>query len=116
MNIGLILLIVALSAGLTSGYTNRVIAREENGIEILNTQNIFRSITGTIGFFALIAVIIWGFINLTWWWVVLAFLGVSLFIVPVLFGGRERISIMLGIQPVFDIVCIGLAIYLWVVL
>lgn len=114
MNTGLAWLVLALSAGLTAGYTDRVLARSI-GIEALNAQRgMFRSVVGAIGFVALVGAFIWGFVHLTWWWVVLAFLGVSLLVVPLVFGGRSRIPLMYMLQPLFGIVCIGIVIYLWV--
>ena len=114
MNAGLILLIVALSAGLTSGYTTRVLVRGPEGLEILYTRSWFRSVVGALAFVGILAALIWGLMNLTWWWVVLTFFGVSLLIVPLLFGGSERLPLMLAIQPALDVVCVGVVAYLWV--
>ena len=108
----LVWLILALTAGLTSSYTTRVMAR--GGIEALDSQGMFRSAVGVLGFFALVGALIWGFIRVSWWWVILAFLGVSLVIAA--FGGRERIALMLAAQPILDIACIGIFVYLCVVL
>ena len=113
MNIGLLILIGALSAGLTAGYTTRIISRTPDAIEILNSQGIFRSAVGALGFISILATLIWGFINLTWWWIILAFLGVSLFVVPILHGGRERFSLMFHLQPIFDVISITLCLVLW---
>lgn len=116
MNAGLLILIGALSAGLTAGYTTRIISRAPDAMERLNSQGIFRSAIGALGFISILATLVWGFINLTWWWVILAFLGVSLFIVPILHGGTERFSIMFYLQPVFDVISIALCLVLWFVI
>lgn len=112
MNLGLILLVLALSAGLISSYTTRVWMRSPDGRAILHDQSAFRGVVGSVGFVAILAAIVWGFMNLTWWWVVLTFLAVSLFVVP-LAVSRNTSGLMLSIQPVFDIACIGLTAVLW---
>jgi len=83
------------------------------GPEILHTQGFFRDIVGTLGFIAILGAIIWGFVNLPWWLVVLSFLGISFFLVPVVFGNRERLPLLIAAQPLFDIVCIVLVAILW---
>jgi hypothetical protein len=113
MNLGLVLLTLALVAGLISGYTSRVWQRSPDGLNMIHGQSIIRGTIGSAGFIAILAAIVWGFMNLTWWWVILSFLGVSLFIVPLVVN-LNTIGVMWIAQPVFDIACIGLTAYLWV--
>ena len=112
MNLGLVLLISALAAGLISGYTTRVWLRSPDGLDMIHSQSIIRGTVGSAGFIAILAAIVWGFMNLTWWWVMLSFLGVSLFVVPVVVN-RNTVGAMWLAQPVFDIACIALTAYLW---
>ena len=112
MYLGLVLLILALTAGLISGYTTRVWLRSPDGLEMAYSRSIIRGTIGSAGFIAVLAAIVWGFINLTWWWVILSFLGVSLFVVPVVVN-RNTVGAMWLAQPVFDIACIALTAYLW---
>ena len=114
MNQELVILLIALSAGLTAGYTTRVLARSPEGINFIKNQNLIISLIGTLAFPAILSVVVWGFINLIWWWVILSFLGVSLLVVPVLFGGGQRLPLMIKIQPILEIIVISLATYLWV--
>lgn len=113
MNLGLLLLIGVLSAGLISGYTTRVWMRAPEGVEMLRSRSVLRGSIGSLGFIAILAAIVWGFIHLTWWWVILSFIGVSLFIVPLVVN-QNTLGAMLLAQPFFDIICFGLTIYLWV--
>ena len=113
MNIGFIVLILGLIAGLTAGYTTRVMARSPEGMAYIQMRNLFVSILGAIAFPALLAVIVWGFIYLPWWWVVLSFFGVSLLIVPILFGGVQRLPFIIKVQPAMEIVVICSAAFLW---
>lgn len=113
MDMGLVWLVAALTTGLTSSYTTRTVVRSSGGLQLLDTQGLFRAVVGTLGFFAVLAVIVWGFVSLPWWWVVLAFVGVSLFVVPLVFGGRGRLPLMHAAQPVFDMATIAFATYLW---
>lgn len=114
MNVGLLWLLAGLSTGLTSSYTTRVMTRSGLDGDVVDTYGLFRVTAGAFGFFAVLAILAWGFVNLPWWWVVLAFLGVSLAVVPLAFGGRGRIPVMVAIQPVLDVASIGIAVYLWV--
>jgi len=75
-------------------------------------QSLLRGTIGSAGFIAILAAIVWGVINLTWWWVVLSFLGVSLFIVPLVVN-LNTVGVMRLAQPVFDVACIALTAYLW---
>lgn len=84
-----------------------------DGVATLNTQPIYRSIFGAIGFFSIIAIVVWGFINIPWWQVILGFLGVSLFVVPVVVQ-RGWLSFLILAQPIFDIGVLIAAIYAWV--
>jgi hypothetical protein len=115
MSVGFGVLLLSLIAGLTSGYTTRVMARSPEGLAFIHTQNLFLSSMGAIAFPALLSVIVWGFMYLTWWWVVLSFLGVSLLLVPAFFGRRiQRLTLMLKVQPFLDAVTIGSAVFLWI--
>ena len=67
MNLGLVLLISALTAGLISGYTTRAWLRSPDGLEMAYSRSIIRGTIGTAGFVAILAAIVWGFMNLTWW-------------------------------------------------
>lgn len=110
MNIELIILIVVLFCAVMSGYTTRVASRGLGG-SILS-QNAFKVISGVLGLLSLIAVVVWGFINIEWYWVVGSFLLISAIIVPMLMN-KSTFSLWFLVQPILDITCICGACYLW---
>lgn len=114
MPVDWIVFIAALTVGLISGYTTRVLTRGVHGQVMLDHQPLWRAAAGAFGFFALVAALIWGFVHLTWYWVIAAFLGVSLFVVPLAFGRRlPFFSFWISVQPLLDVACVGLSAYLW---
>jgi len=112
MELQFILLVVAMAAGQVSSYTTTVLSRGGESIAALDRQGAIRSILGFAGMAATFAVVIWGFMNLTWWWVVLVFLAVALFIIPRLVS-RSTLPLMTVMQPILDIICISITAYLW---
>lgn len=113
MNFGVVLLILALAAGGISGYTTRVWLRVIHVETLVSQGGLYRQIVGSLSFVAMLAALVWGFVFLTWWWVILIFLGVSIFLIPLVVT-RDSAGFMLGIQPLFDTICIVLTVYLWV--
>ena len=105
--------LTGLTLGLTSSRVTLVIAR--GGIDLLYTQAMWRSALGALGTPAIAAVIIWGFVYLTWYWVLAAFVAISLFVVAPIITQRT-LPAAFSVQPFLDIACIAIAIYLWFVL
>jgi hypothetical protein len=121
MDTGLIVVIVALATGFASGYITLASVKKAFGLKGVNPVVYARGPSGdvltTFNILAIVAGIIWAFLNLTWWWVVLAIVGLY-FVVPVviqvLFGGIERVVLMRRVQPLLEIICIIAASYLWI--
>jgi len=112
MSLGLVLFVLTLTAGGISGYTTRVWLRVTQVDVLVSQGGAYRQIVGALSFPALLGALIWGFIYLTWWWVILIFLGVSIFVVPLVVTS-DSAGLMFGIQPLFDTICIVLTAYLW---
>jgi hypothetical protein len=70
--------LAGLTLGLTSSRITLLIAR--GGIDLLYTQPIWRSALGALGTPAIAAVIIWGLVH-PWYWVLSAFIAISLFVI-----------------------------------
>ena len=102
-----------LILGLPSSRVTLVIAR--GGANLLSMQPLWRSILGAIGTPAIAAVIIWGFVYLSWYWVLAAFFAISLFIVAPIIT-QETLPLAFAIQPLLNAACAAIAVYLWFVL
>jgi len=114
MEAGIVLLTLAMVTGQLSSYTTAVLGRGRGGVAVLNNQGLVRSLIGFVGMIATFAVIVWGFFNVTWWWVILLFLAISILVIPATFRrGSGRIPLMIAIQPILDIACISITAYLW---
>lgn len=116
MNIepSLILFLTALSIGLLSGYITRITARGTGGRPELHNQHSIRLFLGALATAALIGNIVWGLAYLPWWITPLAFLAISLFIVPRVIGTRmERYGLLYRGQAALDGIQILLVLYLW---
>lgn len=107
---GWILFLVGLTLGLTSSRVTLVIAR--GGIDTFYMQPAWRSALGALETPAIVAVIIWGFVYLTWYLILAAFIAVSLFIVGPAVTHRTLPAAFLA-QPLLDIACASIAVYLW---
>lgn len=64
-------------------------------------------ILGAIGTVAFFSLIVWGFLNLTWWHVILTFVVVSAILVPALFHSSYTRNIVLALEPMNFLICIA---------
>ena len=103
---------LGLLLSMTSAYTVRVFTRTtEDANTYFGNQSKVRQIIGSINLISLLGIILWGFINLSWYIPIVLFLIVS-FVVGYIFG-RDRLFLFYSIQPLIDILSFGILIFLW---
>ena len=106
---------VVLVTGLLSSYTTRVISRGFGGRNFLLSQPWPRAILGGLAFPILVSAIVWGFLNIPWFWVIGGFLAVSLLVVPAAFGrdAGNRAVHWYSVQWALDLATILATGWLW---
>lgn len=109
------LLIAVFLLGGISCYTTTVAGRAAAGGAVAISESPLRSVLNTINFFALVAALVWGCINLTWYWVLLSFVGV-LFANGIIYGGAQGFAFWYSVQPAVSFLCIVGTCLLWFVL
>ncbi len=115
MNASVAVVLGSLFFGLMSGYTTRVASRSQATLDGIQQQSLIRQAIGALSFVALVAVIVWAFINIPWYWTIGGFLGISLLVIPILFSGGSRFALWYGLQPVFDLIVLGGAVFVWII-
>ncbi|MEL6368108.1 MAG: hypothetical protein AAFR91_03755 [Pseudomonadota bacterium] len=111
----LAIFILALAASLIAGYAIRIMSRDSAGLVLTQHESMWRQIVGALAFPAMLALIVWGFLELPWWFVVVAFIGLSIVAVPAVFGRdpMQRLPLIYNKAPVFNVVTIVAAGFLW---
>lgn len=107
-----LVLVAAILLGSLSSYTTTLASRGAEGAEAVLRQRGARSILGGLGIIAVFASIIWGFVYLTWYWVLLLVVGI-LFLNGFIYGGRAGFVFWYSVQPALDLLCIAGAAWLW---
>ena len=103
---------LGLLLSMTSAYTVRVFTRTAEATNTyFGNQSKVRQVIGSINLISLLGIILWGFVNLSWYIPIIVFLVVS-FVVGYIFG-RERLFLFYSIQPFIDILSFGILVYLW---
>ena len=103
----------------TSAYTVRVYTRKDifNSNASSNIyyrdQSFLRKIIGSLNLVSLIGIMLWGFINLSWYIPVILFFVLS-FLLGIIFG-KSRLTLFYRIQPILDILSFCSLIYLWII-
>ncbi len=85
-----------------------------DALEFINQQSLLRLIPGGLMLPAFIAATIWGFIYTAWYWPVATFFFANMVLLPLLDFRQQRLPFLYSIQPVLDLACIGICIFLWV--
>lgn len=106
-------LVIAMTSGQFSCYTTSTLGRDF--VALKDSQGVFRTSLGLACMIATFGAILWGFVNLTWWWVVLTYVAVSILLMLPFFY-QAYLSIMIIVQPVLDILCISFTLYIWLFL
>ena len=102
----------------TSVYTVRVYTRKDifNSDELSNIylrkQSFLRQIISSLNLVSLIGIMLWGFINLSWYIPIILFFALS-FILGIIFG-KSRLTLFYKAQPILDILSFCSLIYLWI--
>ena len=102
----------------TSAYTVRVYTRKDifNSDELSNiyfrNQSFLRQIIGSLNLVSLIGIMLWGFVNLSWYIPIILFFTLS-FLLGIIFG-KSRLTLFYKIQPILDILSFCSLIYLWI--
>ena len=102
----------------TSAYTVRVYTRKDifNSDESTNIylrcQSLPRQIISTLNLVSLMGIMLWGFVNLSWYIPIIFFFVLSFFI-GIIFG-KSRLILFYKIQPILDFFSFCSLIYLWI--
>ena len=102
----------------SSAYTVRVYTRKDifNSDETSNiyfrSQSLLRQIIGSLNVVSLIGIMLWGFINLSWYIPIVLFFVLSFFIGFIF--GKSRLNLFYRIQPILDALSFCCLIYLWI--
>ena len=102
----------------TSAYTVRVYTRkdifssDESSNIYFRSQSLLRKIISSLNLVSLIGIMLWGFVNLSWYIPIILFFVLS-FLIGIIFG-KSRLNLFYRIQPMLDIFSFCSLIYLWI--
>ena len=102
----------------TSAYTVRVYTRrdifssDESSNIYLKSQSLTRQIIGSINLVSLTGIMLWGFVNLSWYIPIILFFVLSFFIGIVL--GKSKLTLFYRTQLILDTLSFCSLIYLWI--
>ena len=114
----IIIFCIAFFMSYTSVYTVRVYTRkdifnsDETSNIYLRSQSLLRQIIGSLNLVSLIGIMLWGFINLSWYIPIIIFFALS-FLLGIIFG-KSRLTLFYRIQPILDTLSFCSLIYLWI--
>ena len=102
----------------TSAYTVRIYTRKdifgsnETSNVYFRSQSLLREIIGSINLVSLMGIMLWGFVNLSWYIPIILFFVLSFFIGIVL--GKSKLNLFYRTQLILDTLSFCSLIYLWI--
>ena len=114
----IIIFCIAFFMSYTSAYTVRVYTRkdifssDESSNIYFRSQSLLRKIISSLNLVSLIGIMLWGFVNLSWYIPIILFFVLS-FLIGIIFG-KSRLNLFYRIQPMLDILSFCSLIYLWI--